>query len=276
MKTQCEQYGVEIVTFRDNTLNLLLQAEKVRCDNELERNTFRKTEIQNVFAQRDNVIDLNISSSEIEEQILEYHSNESNKEPLCEYHVKTNFSDKIEFENCDVLLNKKEKEQILKWSGRSVGDLIFTYKNNLKSCSVKLRECFHEGNGFVIALLYEQNVFGVVVTKKVDKTTDYAFDEDCFIFQMRDNGDNNYKMYKIKAENFDWAFSVGVKCSTKFFDVGCGDINVVYNTTNKKVVCKCAQSSFDYKNCTQTICGVDGSVIFNIQKFVVYRLNDLD
>ncbi|ELP92848.1 hypothetical protein EIN_507490 [Entamoeba invadens IP1] len=172
------------------------------------------------------------------------------------------------------VLTMEDKAQIFAWSRRSVGRVLFDYASDLPKRTPKaLVENLKGVRGFVI-VIYSQdanNVFGVVVTKPAEKPGFFVRDEKCCIFSLKREGIVKRKKFEILSDCANFAFLVGKERSTKFFDVGKGDIKI-WRNKEEKLISASKRRSFEYGKESKTVTGKNELYEIEIQGFTVFEL----
>ncbi|ELP94676.1 hypothetical protein EIN_038660 [Entamoeba invadens IP1] len=180
------------------------------------------------------------------------------------------------------IIGFEEKAQLFAWSGRSVGNLVYdSVELPTVFCSAIFTRKIVQARGFVIVIIAEENVFGVVVTGRVKNDLLFTTDENCFIFVLKENGIKRRRKYLIKKECKDQAFWLGKASRAKYFQVGNGDLIVFLRTTDSKLVCKYKMKSFDYgkdnglfgKSFEKTKEETENGLL--VDRFLVYNLENV-
>ncbi|ELP92847.1 hypothetical protein EIN_507480 [Entamoeba invadens IP1] len=173
-------------------------------------------------------------------------------------------------------LNCEEKAQIFAWSQRSVGKVIFDYSaTRLHGCSGRYFNAINSVKGFLIAILCGEYLFGVVVTKPVQIYGDCVADSNCFVFVLRENGIKKRRKFSIKEEDKEFAFTMGRHNSTKFFEVGKGDLKLYRKKTKNCLACEYNGKSFEYGEKRVNVLGSENRYgQIKVDRFVIFALEN--
>ncbi|ELP88801.1 hypothetical protein EIN_438610 [Entamoeba invadens IP1] len=149
-------------------------------------------------------------------------------------------------------LSEDERNQLFKWSGRSVGIPFVEIPLETPMLKKQLLKLTTTRNGFFVVIQDKGgNLIGGFVSHRVAKDGAFVADANCFLFTLKVDGKVQFQKFEMARTRHKFAFYIGTNRSTRLIDFGCGDLCLMSvgrfgKRTNEKVTYTMTKQSFQY------------------------------